>query len=143
MTQDPIRPALARRAWHIAAICLCTALLAACAGRPDFATLETRVVPDSALETGDSATLRVALESLEADGARGELIAETTSSQVSDTPMDVSLQFDARAIETERNYALIAEIRDDGRITHRNSEQVEVTGAQIGSQRIEIPLTPR
>ncbi|MDR5907552.1 YbaY family lipoprotein [Franzmannia qiaohouensis] len=140
MTVDTLAP---RRLWHIAALCLAVALLAACAGRPDFATLDTRVVPAAPLEAGDDAALRVALESLDADGARGELIAETTSSRVSDAPMDISLQFDGRALDAERDYALIAEIREGGRVTHRNSEQVTLTGAQIGQQRIEIPLAPR
>ncbi|MBD3898391.1 YbaY family lipoprotein [Halomonas sp. ML-15] len=140
-TDSPVLPQ-ARRFRLLVAL-LMTMLLAACAGRPDFATLDTRVVPDAPLEAGDSAELRVALESLGADGSRGELIAETTSSGVSDTPMDVSLQFDARALEAGRDYALIAEIREDGLVTHRNREQVAVSAGDIGTQRIEIPLTPR
>ncbi|APX94652.1 hypothetical protein BWR19_17950 [Halomonas sp. 1513] len=143
MNDGPIRPTPRRGTWRIAIACLFVALLAACAGRPDFATLDTRVIPDTPLEASGDAELRVALESLEADGSRGELIAETTSSRVSDTPMDISLQFDARALESGRDYALIAEIREDARVTHRNSEQVTLTGAQIGQQRIEIPLAPR
>ena len=63
MTVDTLGP---RRLWHIAALCLAVALLAACAGRPDFATLDTRVVPEAPLEAGDDAALRVALESLDA-----------------------------------------------------------------------------
>lgn len=134
---------LIRRCWRLTLLCVAVTLLAGCAGRPDFTTLDTRVVPDSPLEAGTNAELRVALESLGTDGSRGELIAQTTFSQVSDTPMDVSLQYDARAVEASRDYALIAEIRDDGRVTHRNRDQVAVPGASLGTQRIEIPLAPR
>lgn len=134
---------LKRRCWRLTLLCIALMLLAACAGRPDFTTLDTRVVPDAPLEASANAELRVALESLSADGSRGELIAQTTFSQVSGAPMDVGLQYDARAVESGRDYALIAEIRDGGRVTHRNREQVAVPGARLGSQRIEIPLAPR
>lgn len=118
-------------------------LLAACAWRPNFAILNARVIPDAPLNVSDSAELRIALESLTDDGERGELIAESRYPRVDDGIMLVALQFDARALDTDGDYVVIAQVRDAGRVIYTNREQVPVKAAGIATTRFDIPLAPR
>lgn len=137
------RKAILGKAGPLAVLLGIVLLLAACAGRPAFETLNARVVPQAPLEVGANAELRIALESLTASGERGELIAESLYSNFDGSPMAVALRFDARALDADSDYRLIAQVRENGRIVHANAEDVVVSSSDIATETVEIPLAAR
>ncbi|WP_431024624.1 hypothetical protein [Halomonas sp. H5] len=104
-----------RRKVGLAALLLGMALLAGCAGTPEFRTLEARVVGETPLAVGPDAELRVSLE-----GEKG-VIAETRQRRLGDGPIPVQLSYDARALAQDEA-ALHAEIREAGRLRYRQAE---------------------
>lgn len=117
---------------------LALALLTACAGRPQFATLEARVVSSEPIELDEDAQLRVLIE----DMTEGALVAETTYSRLGTTPFNVSLRYDANAIDENNSYVLRAHLRRDGRITHVEDEPMAVLTGDAAQGEIEIALEP-
>lgn len=100
----------------LAALLLGMALLAGCAGTPEFRTLEARVVSQTPLRLGPEAELRVSLERED-----GGVIAETRQRRLGDAPIPVRLSYDARSL-AQGDAALHAEIREAGRLRYRQTE---------------------
>ncbi|MDC8804510.1 YbaY family lipoprotein [Halomonas pacifica] len=105
-----------RRKAGLAALLLGAALLAGCAGTPEFRTLEARVVSQTPLSLGPEAELRVSLERED-----GGVIAETRQRRLGDAPIPVRLSYDARSL-AQGDTALHAEIREAGRLRYRQTE---------------------
>ncbi|WP_355660733.1 hypothetical protein [Halomonas salifodinae] len=97
----------------LGALLLGAALLAGCAGTPEFRTLDARVVSETPLAVGPDAELRVSLE------GEGGVIAETRQQRLGSPPIPVRLSYDARALD---GAALHAEIREAGRLRYRQLE---------------------
>ncbi len=105
-----------RRKARLAALLLGAALLAGCAGTPEFRTLEARVVGVAPLTVGPDAELRVSLERED-----GGVIAETRQRRLGGGPIPVRLSYDARSLD-QGEAALHAEIREAGRLRYRQAE---------------------
>ncbi|MBZ5876267.1 YbaY family lipoprotein [Chromohalobacter israelensis] len=111
---------------------LCGAFLAGlvgCASGPDFQTLDARVVFDTPPALSPAATLEVALK----DSADDTTLAESRYPRIDTEATEVALRYDASAIDAAHRYTLQAEVRDQGRITYLNRDEVEVLNGDTGT----------
>lgn len=111
-------------------------VLAGCAGTPQFAELQARVVSPEPLTLGDDAELSVRLS--DADGT----LAETTLTHLDTPPWAVALRHDSQALQDSRSPQLSAELRQGGELTHATSEPVLLED-RTPDEPVTLPLDPR
>ncbi|MCE3027068.1 YbaY family lipoprotein [Salinicola sp. DM10] len=129
-------PALSRGV-RSAAVLLAVALLAGCAGGPQFETLAARVVSENPVTLPADATLEVQLE----DVTHGDVVASSRYEQLGQLPLPVTLQYLPDAIARDDIYQLSAQIRSHGRIIYLSQKPVAVFGRQDPAEP-DIPVVP-
>lgn len=134
----PLRRHSFRRLAPAMLLALVLAGLSACANGPRFASLGATVVPAAPLDLPPDAELIVRLEDVTRPGAN--VVAEGTYTRLGRGPIPVMLRYDANAIDDEHAYALRAEIRVDGKLTHTNADEVAVLTGDAPDNHVSVPI---
>lgn len=131
---------MAHQSLWIFVLVLALLSLGACMGGPRLASLDAEVVPADPLDLPSDAELTVRLEDVSRADARADVIAESTYTRLGAGPIPVTLRYAPAAIDARHRYALRAQIRVDGRLTHTNTTQVPVLTRDAPSDAVRLPI---
>ncbi|SDM16390.1 putative lipoprotein [Modicisalibacter muralis] len=114
--------------------------LSACMSGPRLVSLDATVVPAEPLDLPPGAQLTVRLEDVSRADAGAEIIAESTYTRLGQGPIPVVLRYTAGAIDAGHRYALRAQIRVAGELTHASNRHVAVLIGDAPDDGVVIPI---